>query len=102
MVDRVTYIPPSQADWTRLATSPPVAAAVRAVAVQGKAIAESIAASFADTGRYGTSFDVRTGTTRFAGHVRASADLVNTAGHAAQVELRHHVLARTRDGMAVS
>lgn len=96
------YVPPSQSEWTRLATGPEVRSALEDVATKGRAVAESLAATFTETGDYASSFDVRMTVGPFAGHQRAIALLGNASDHAAQVELRHHVLARTRDWMAVS
>lgn len=66
-------------------------ALVRARAEEGARYAE--ATSPRESGEYATSFRVDSG----VGEDRAEATIVNTADYAAQVELRHRVLAQTVD-----
>lgn len=95
MAEAVRYQPPDAREWARMATGVEIRAALAAVAVRGVAIATAI--SPRQTGRYSTSFRVRSDTVFLSGHTRAAAAIVNDAPYAADVELRHHVLARTRD-----
>ena len=96
---KVTFIPAGPAAWARLATRPEIRAALAAEAQRGKAVAETL--SPRESGRYSESFEVRADTVIAYGSTRAAAVLVNTVPYAAAVELRHHVLARTRDWLSV-
>lgn len=97
MATNIVYRPPSAAEWTRMATGPEIRAALASIAVRGKGIAEALSQDFRETGRYSSAFKVAEDTVVVAGHPRAAAVLLNTAPYATEVELRHHVLARTRD-----
>lgn len=99
---------PNQAGFRQIANSPEMRAALKAVAEDAKAYAESISQDFRDTGDYADSFEVTEETvdfteTRFSGP-RAAARLTNTSDHAAAVEWgnehshrNHRVLGRTLD-----
>lgn len=95
MASIVRYQAPDAVEWARMATGPEIRAALAAIAARGVAIAEAI--SPRQTGQYSASFRVRSDTVFMSGHTRAAAAIVNSAPYASDVEIRHHVLSRTRD-----
>lgn len=88
-----------------IARSPEVRAALAAVAMKAKGIAEGLSADFTDTGDYASSFKIESDTIEWTGEYpgrRAAAYLVNDSDHATAVEWGnsrnhkpHHVLGRT-------
>ena len=99
MPTTVRYEPPSESDWQALLNKPQIGTALARTAARGKAFAETISQEFRDTGEYLGSFDIDH-TSLVVGRdngPRQVVNLVNTAPHAQLVELKHHVLSRTRD-----
>lgn len=100
----------NSAGFREMAVSPEIAAAVLAIAEEGKAEAEGLSSDFIRTGDYIASFGVRPAITElrtgFGSHAVATAILENTSDHAAAVEWgnshdhrAHRVLGRVLDGL---
>lgn len=85
-----------------MATGVEIAAALYAIAVKGKLEAEFLSMEFSDSGEYRQAFKINTGVIRFAGRMRAHADIYNDVPYAARVEIRHNVLGRVRDYLSTS
>jgi hypothetical protein len=89
-----------QADYKgtgQLMRSPEMLAVLEQVARRGESIARSLAASHVVTGDYEASFIITTSRRGGDRKDRAEARLLNTSGHAVDVEWRDdlHILART-------
>lgn len=93
----VNYEPPSVPDWQALVNKPEIGTALERTAGRGMAFAQTISQEFRRTGEYSGSFEIDRTATVVRGKPRPAVNLANTSDHATLVELKHHVLARTRD-----